>query len=247
MQRRAYSDRRALMQSGAPLTPISIFGAAYVIAWHVYNRGVSLGTPPEVAAIADQGQNANGLFQGTASLRPLLASDGVNFDGTDDIMNAATNASLDSGASFTLGIRIKPDVVTSNRVPIARSQSGSGSWSIQTASAGIRMHFGAPGVAFGEVGSMLSAGTERTFVWVYDGAGATNADRLKMWRDGVAQTISFTGTIPATISNTATDLTWGAYANNVQFFDGRIKGTVCVNRVATDVQRGQLETYLGRL
>lgn len=229
------------------VTPISIFGAPYVIAWHVFSRGVSLGSGSEVAAIADQGINGNAFSQATASLRPLLAADGIDFDGTDDRMAAATNASLDSGTAFTLGIRIKPDVATSNRVPIARSQSASGSWSVQTNGAGIRFHFGVPGAAFGEVAAMLSAGVERTFVWVYDGGGATNADRLKMWRDGVSQTISFTGTIPATITNTANDLTWGSFANAVQFFDGKIKGTVCVNRVATDAQRAQLETYLGGL
>ena len=34
---------------------------------------------------------------------------------------------------------------------------------------------------------------------VYDGSGAANADRLKMWCDGTAKTLAFSGTIPTVI------------------------------------------------
>lgn len=48
-------------------------------------------------------------------------------------------------------------------------------------------------------------------VVVYDGAGATDADKLKIYLDGVAQSVTFTGTIPATLQNPATPLTIGAW------------------------------------
>lgn len=35
-------------------------------------------------------------------------------------------------------------------------------------------------------------------VWVYDGGGVGNANRLKVWFDGSSQTLTFGGTIPAT-------------------------------------------------
>jgi len=38
------------------------------------------------------------------------------------------------------------------------------------------------------------------FEAIYDGNGATNADRLKVYLDGVGKSVSFTGTIPASIA-----------------------------------------------
>lgn len=244
MQRRAYSDRRALMQSGAPVTPLTVFGSS-LIAWHVFDRGVTLGTPPAVAAVADQGTKGNAVAQSTTTLRPSLTSTGFDFDGTDDNLSAASNASLDSGASLTVAIRVIPDVATSNRVPYCRSQSTSGSWSIQTNAAGLRMHLGTPGVNFGEVASALAAGVERTFVWVFDGSQTGNANRLKCYRDGVAQTVSFTGTIPATVPPSSNTLSIGCFSGpSGQYWDGKIKCTMAANAVASDAQRALIEAYM---
>ena len=37
-------------------------------------------------------------------------------------------------------------------------------------------------------------------IMVYDGSGATNADKMKAWLNGVSQTFTFTGTIPTSLS-----------------------------------------------
>jgi Concanavalin A-like lectin/glucanases superfamily len=227
------------------ITPSTIFGAA-LIGWYEYTR-VVLGTGSEVATAVDSSPKGNAVSQGTASRRPVLASTGIVFDGTDDRLESLSNAGMDSGTLLVVGMRVRPDVVTGNGVPVCRSQSGSGSWSVQTSSAGLRMHIGTPGVSFGEVASALSAGTERTYVWAYDGGGATNADRLKLWIDGVAQTVSFTGTIPVTISNTANGFFLGSFANAAQFWDGSIKAITIANSALTAAQRALLEAYLGSL
>lgn len=224
--------------------PRAIFGP-FLAASFEWTRGLSLGTPPEVAALADQGEYANDLIQGTASLRPVLAADGIDFDGVDDNLARASNSTLDASAGLTVAIRCKPDVITSNRVPLARSQTTVGSWSIQTNGDGLRFHLGIPGVNFGEVSAMLAAGVEMTFVWVVDGNGAGNADRLKLWRDSVSQTITFTGTIPATVPNSSATLSMGCFSGpSGQYWDGRIKGAVVARVAATDAQRAALEAYL---
>lgn len=236
-----------LGQADTPSDPRAIFGSN-LIAWLAWNLGVSLGTPPEVAAWADQSGNGNDVLQSTASLRPLVASDGVNFDGTDDNLARISNATLDVTSVLTVAIRVKPDVVTSNRCPVARSQTTSGSWSVQTNLDGLRFHLGTPGVNFGEALAMLAAGTERTFVWVFDGTQVGNANRLKLWRDGVAQTLSFTGTVPATVPSSSNTLSVGCFSGpSGQYWDGRIKGVVIARAAATDVQRVAAETYLGGL
>lgn len=228
------------------VTPATLFGSSLIV-WLEYTR-VTMGSGSEVASIIDNGPKDNTVTQSTASLRPLLASDGVNFDGTDDNLFAASNASLNSGAALTVAIRAKPDVITSNRVPFCRSQSTSGSWSIQSNLGGMRFHLGTPGTNFGEVAGALVAGTERTYVWVFDGAGATNADRLKLYMNGVAQTVAFTGTIPASVPGSSNSLSVGCFSGpSGQYWDGRIKAAIAANAILTDAARADLERYVGSL
>jgi len=60
-------------------------------------------------------------------------------------------------------------------------------------------------------------------VVVYDGAGATNADRLKIYLDGIEQSLTFTGTIPATLKNSTAPLTIGrALAETAWRLTGRM-------------------------
>jgi hypothetical protein len=238
-------DRRR--QSTSLPSPISIFGST-LAAWFDFRRGVTLGTPPEVAAWADQSGKLNDASQATASLRPSLASGGIDFDGIDDNIFAPSSATLDASTALTVAIRASPDVVTSTRCPIARSQTTVGAWSTQTNGAALRFHFGAPGASFGEAASQLTAGTEATFVWVYAGGGATNADRLQLFRDGVLQTQTYTGTIPATVTNSPQTLSIGCFsAATGQYWDGRIKAAVVAIATASSAQRASLEAYMRSL
>ncbi len=51
---------------------------------------------------------------------------------------------------------------------------------------------------------------------IFNGAGATNADRLKLVLDGVERTLSFSGTIPATTPDTDRDLYIGRLASSYE-------------------------------
>lgn len=230
----------------APIAPVTIFGNALVAAFDYRRRITASGGA--VSVWTDHSRNDNTVINGTSLQQPALASDGVNFDGSNDNLACSSNGSLASGASMTVGLRCKPDVATSNRVPFARSSSTVGGWSIQTSSAALRFHVGNPGANFGEVASAIAANTERTYVWVYDGGGATNADRLKLWIDGVAQSVTFTGTIPATVPAAALSLSIGCFSGpDGQYWDGRIKAAFVANAVATTAQREAVEAYLGGL
>lgn len=243
--RRGLRGRRS---GGAPTTiaPVTIFGTTLVAAFD-YRRRVSVSSGA-VVTVRDFSRNGNDVIQVTSGQRPLLAAAGFDFDGTDDNLACASNGSLASSASLTVALRMTPDVVTGNAVPFARSQSTSGSWSVQTNSAALRMHLGTPGVNFGEIASALAAGTERTYVFVYDGDGATNADKLKLWIDGVSQSVSFTGTIPTTVPASSNSLSLGCFSGpDGQYFNGKIKAAVMANAVATTTQRAALEAYLGGL
>lgn len=62
---------------------------------------------------------------------------------------------------------------------------------------------------------------------VYDGGGASNADRLKVYIDSVLQTLSFVGTMPGTLVNSSSDMVLGWLGGNV----GSRHWHGCIDRV----------------
>lgn len=58
---------------------------------------------------------------------------------------------------------------------------------------------------------------------VYDGAGVANADRLKIYFDGVPQTLAFTGTIPATLKTSTAPIRLGVSDYQTAW---KLKGTL---------------------
>ncbi len=59
-------------------------------------------------------------------------------------------------------------------------------------------------------------------VVVYDGTQATNATRLKVYLDGVQQTLTFTGTIPAALQNPTSAFEIGRFAGLGRYIDAAI-------------------------
>ncbi len=59
---------------------------------------------------------------------------------------------------------------------------------------------------------------------VYDGSQATNATRARLFIDGIEQTLSFTGTIPATAPTTSSSVRIGSNEINGTHSDGSIAG-----------------------
>jgi hypothetical protein len=50
------------------------------------------------------------------------------------------------------------------------------------------------------IASSVTTGVWQHWLIAYDGSQTTNATRLKIFKDGAAQTVSFSGTVPATIA-----------------------------------------------
>lgn len=76
---------------------------------------------------------------------------------------------------------------------------------------------------FGESTQTMVAGRWYNVTIQYDGAGAANADRVKMWVNGVAETLVFTGTVPATAPAATSPYREGAMNTpEANFLDGRI-------------------------
>jgi hypothetical protein len=222
--------------------PLELFGSSLKL-WLDRSRQITYGTSPAVSAWRDLTTNANNASQSTAAQQPTVATEGLDFDGTNDTLSIADAASLAQTTALTLFFSIVPDVVTGNKVPVSKSASGGGSWSVQTNVAALRMHIGTPGSTFGEGGTMVASAPQRVVV-VYDGTASGNANRLRMWLNGTQLSLSFTGTIPATISAGTAAVTLGAFSNAAQYFDGKTRCVGIADVVASAAEIASLNAYM---
>lgn len=71
-------------------------------------------------------------------------------------------------------------------------------------------------------GTTLNTGTWYHVCVRYDGTQATNATRLRAWINGSEVTLTYAGTVPAALTDTATDLTCGRTHNLAQQWAGYV-------------------------
>lgn len=80
----------------------------------------------------------------------------------------------------------------------------------------------------------IAAGTYYHLTMVFDGSQTGNANRLKLYVNGVLKTLSFTGTIPATLLTNTADLNfgkWGGSATN--YLNGAVDAARLYSRAVT--------------
>lgn len=90
-----------------------------------------------------------------------------------------------------------------------------------------------------ETSTPFTTGTWFHLVVVYDGSQSGNANRLKMWLNGVSQTLTFSGTIPATNTSSTDPLYIGALnsgSSMIQFMDGLMDEIAIANVAWTSAQ-----------
>jgi len=111
------------------------------------------------------------------------------FDGTDDWVNAGDIDAIDGASKLSIAAWVKSDDISAHKTVI-RKNGSSPMWQIRQAEgvgSGIRVSIGdqTPDGVTGD--GLLSAGVWGHWTMVFDGAGATNDDRLKIYFDGVDQ------------------------------------------------------------
>lgn len=125
---------------------------------------------------------------------------GLDFDGSNDQVSYGDLNSIDGAAALTIMCWHVFDVYPTPGILLGKE--GSMEWQfLNTPSLGkwacvFGANFGTSTNAFN------ATGTSRHFAMVFDGSGGTNAARLQEYVNGVAETIAFTGTIPATVPST---------------------------------------------
>jgi len=144
----------------------------------------------------------------------------LTFDGTDDKVDHGDIDAIDGTAALTVGVWAWLDTSDTSR----REFWGKGLSPIMYGT-----NFGAGGTNivevsgsdFGTVAAAITAQVWEYHAVVYDGSLGTNADRMKLFRNLSPLTVAFTGTIPATLTGSATVFTFGS-TNGSHFWKGHL-------------------------
>lgn len=145
---------------------------------------------------------------------------GLLFNGTTQYLEGGDL--YGAQAALSISLWVKPTTLGASFKQML-GQSTSAGWGVQTSgsvSGGDEVLFYTTATTYGYTTSTaMVAGSWTHVVCVFNGAGAANADRLKVYTDGVNRTLTFAGTVGATIPDVAHNFRIGARADGVRFFD----------------------------
>ncbi len=195
---------------------------------------------------ADASGNAN---TGTLTNGPTWTTGQIggatNFDGTDDYIATNDVNALDGLSSLTVSAWANADALTQDKTIFSKSNSSADGDRVQLALGGTG--YGGPNdvtLSIGDAsnqyayttGDIVSTGVWSHYVMVFDGTQTGNANRLKLYKNGIQQALTFGGgvTIPATTSaSNAGIFQIGAETNHVtsnRYWDGFIDEIRVYNR-----------------
>jgi len=171
----------------------------------------------------DQSGNGYHMTQATTGSQPQIVASGVvnfqnglyylDFDGTDDYV-ANGSITVNTGFFF-LFINAKLDSATASQVIIGANNNFC---SLQQLTNAHYTYAGSSAYGYYSVTDITSLLTKSSF---FNGSLTGNSERLKAYQFGIQQTLTFSGTVPTTVSGTG--LTIGrVHGSAVAYFNGRI-------------------------
>jgi hypothetical protein len=244
-----WRHRRVVAMSGggaAAFSPTSLSGLAlYYDATKI--SGFSNNDP--IGTLTDLSSNAWQATQATASQKPTYLTNIKNgqpvirFDGVDDILTNSTCTSFNGLTGATLFYAFKFNSVGSagqlsfwNDARLSQQDFGGNHSTYADGSSGAPY----------PTGSYAVSTSWQLIEIVFDGSQTGNADRLKIWVDGVAKTLSFTDTIPASFlsGSDGFELGGGLGGN----YNGHDLAVLCYySRALTSGERYQVRSYINGL
>ena len=137
----------------------------------------------------------------------------LQFDGTDDVVDHGDITAINGASALTVAYVEEPDTLAS--APRRRAAKGTtltATLVISTVTNADRVAWSLDNMTnFAHLGSALSTGVSRHWLWVYDGTLAST-NRVRCYRDGTEQALTFTGTIPTSIGTTTGAMQIGGHA-----------------------------------
>jgi hypothetical protein len=197
---------------------------------------------------SDVSGNSTHATQSTTGDKPTAAASGgdtyANFDCTTDTngqgLQLASNAWIGGATALTMMAAVR--VSASSSLQYVFSHYAYSLAITYTAAGALRVYVGSS--AYGECA--LSSGVDALVTIMFDGAGADNAHRLIVEVNGVQQTLSFTGTIGASLASGGSAAI-GWRSSTVGPMTGRIYHVVAWASVLSSANRTTARTALGNL
>ncbi|KKM99004.1 hypothetical protein LCGC14_1152170 [marine sediment metagenome] len=171
----------------------------------------------------------------------------LEFDGDDAYVNLGDLTYLNAVSAFTIAFWMNQDVLDVADTLLFKYSTGLRNIAIQTLASGqFRFSIENNSTSYGQFdySTVISAGVWHQVVVVFDGSGAANADRLKVYVDDSLVTLAFTGSIPATTYNLAgVDVVLG---NATFSFDGKLDEFMIFDAVLTQMNAADLHARTRR-
>lgn len=177
--------------------------------------------------------NYDGSCSSTNCPAPIsgIIDGGQNFDGNNDFIDAGDITELNGASAFTVIGWYNQTDLSVIAFLFSKLNDGSNDITAETFSNRLYIEIGNGGNAYAYwsgYSSTISANTWYHAAFVFDGSGATNADRIKLYINGVQRTLNFGGSsIPTTTANLAsynfqlskTPYPWNGGMDEVAVFD----------------------------
>ncbi len=230
------TDLGAVSQTGnfsSDLTGLTV-GTTYYVRAYATNAVNTYYGPQQTFVTFYNFSNADNSIGGTA----------LNFNGTSNygIISSNINSTLDGASQFTIESWVFARTLADLKTIFSKSTSANACIAIQLSSAS---SVGNDDFLISVCNGASSYGTTNTNIisvnkWnhiavIYNGSGAANADKLKLYVNGVQQTLTFTGTIPSVTASGATAYL-GSTGGTSLFWDGKIDEFRIWNTARTESQ-----------
>ena len=224
------TDAEIATDAAALLADDDCAGTAGPIAHWTFDEG----TGQTAADSSGNGYNATlGNDTGAASDDPAWAcvtgGNALTFDGSADWVNATDIDAIDGISKLTITGWARPSSLSSFLSVMRKGGSDNSQFRMSSGgtSTAIRAKMGNGADTYGETAAgLLSADVWGHWAMVFDGTQTGNSARLKMYFNGTEETLTFSGTIPATTPSNAEVVQIGQH----EYFPGDIDDVRIYNR-----------------
>lgn len=215
-----------------------------------------------VATWPDSSGNGNDATQATEANKPTWQTNVVNghpvvrLDGTDDWLDVSDQAGFDGGTGLTIYAVSKQATLATGKALITKwDYQTQGAWGFQThesTTGEIQMYVAETVTDVGDkiqrsTNAGLTATSFTIVVTVYDGTQATNADRVKFYRNGTVLSTAVQNTIPTSMPNASSTLKVGKFGGSLtRYYNGDLAELIVYSRALAAADRQRIERYLAR-
>lgn len=204
--------------------------------------GESYTSPSTDDTIHDYSGGSNdGITKGSIIYNPAGGkyAGAFEFDGSSDFINISDSASLSPTNEISIVLWAKQDSVTSDKALITKWEHDTqDTWYIQVFGTALEIAIADNITDRGAKYGYPASGTW-TVGWthvavVYDGSGATNADKLKLYQNGTELAMSYTGTIDSSLTDSTAPVKIGSFSGTFErYWNGVIDDVHIYNRALT--------------